>query len=402
MIAFHFPPYSGSSGIHRTFRFVQHLPALGWEPLVLTATTGAYERCSGDLDLPRGLVIRRAIALDAARHLSVLGRYPSVLARPDRWMTWQFDGARVGAQMVQQFKPLAIWSTYPIATAHVIAARLRARFGLPWIADFRDPMVQDDYPPEPKRRASFQQIEETTLRSASASVFTTPGAAREYERRYPEARICVIENGYDEESFAAVEDEAVRLGPLVQGAVTILHSGIVYPSERDPTQLMAALARLKKSRALDGGTRLVFRFRAAVHEELLASLARRYDVTDLIELAPPVPYRDALTEMLRADGLLVLQAANCNEQIPVKVYEYLRARRPILALTDLAGDTARLLETSGVRHIAPLDDATAIASVVLAFLRELERAIPDVSAIQGCSRQVRTKELVALLGSVLS
>jgi glycosyltransferase involved in cell wall biosynthesis len=317
-------------------------------------------------------------------------------------MTWQFDGARVGAQMVQQFKPLAIWSTYPIATAHVIAARLRARFGLPWIADFRDPMVQDDYPPEPKRRASFQQIEETTLRSASASVFTTPGAAREYERRYPEARICVIENGYDEESFAAVEDEAVRLGPLVQGAVTILHSGIVYPSERDPTQLMAALARLKKSRALDGGTRLVFRFRAAVHEELLASLARRYDVTDLIELAPPVPYRDALTEMLRADGLLVLQAANCNEQIPVKVYEYLRARRPILALTDLAGDTARLLETSGVRHIAPLDDATAIASVVLAFLRELERAIPDVSAIQGCSRQVRTKELVALLGSVLS
>ena len=43
MVAFHFPPLAGSSGIQRTLRFVQHLPALGWEPIVLSAHPRAYE-----------------------------------------------------------------------------------------------------------------------------------------------------------------------------------------------------------------------------------------------------------------------------------------------------------------------------------------------------------------------
>jgi hypothetical protein len=37
MIAYHFPPLAGSSGIQRTLRFVQHLPKFGWEPIVLSA-----------------------------------------------------------------------------------------------------------------------------------------------------------------------------------------------------------------------------------------------------------------------------------------------------------------------------------------------------------------------------
>ncbi len=404
MVAFHFPPFTGSSGVQRTLRFAQQLPAFGWEPLVLTATESAYEQTRGDLEVPRELVIRRAFAFDAARQLSIAGRYPGLLARPDRWMTWQFDGMRVGARMIQQFKPLAIWSTYPIATAHVIAARLRARFGLPWIADFRDPMVQDNYPPEPKRRASFQRVEETTLRSASMSVFTTPGAAREYERRYPEARICVIENGYDEESFAAVEDEAARLGPLVRGAVTIVHSGIVYPSERDPTQLMAALARLKASSGLlNSGERLLIRFRAPAHDRLLASLAARYGVSDLIEISPPVPYREALVEMLRADALLVLQASNCNQQVPAKLYEYLRARRPLLLLTDPAGDTAAVAARAGVSEVARLDDAEQITQLLARFVSHpncRNLFVPSESAIGAASRRARTAALAARLNDV--
>ena len=105
MVAFHFPPLAGSSGIQRTLRFVRHLPAFGWQPLVLTATTGAYERTRDDLDreVPSGLVVRRALAFDASRQLSIRGRYPGVLARPDRWMTWQFDAVRVGSRIVRGF-----------------------------------------------------------------------------------------------------------------------------------------------------------------------------------------------------------------------------------------------------------------------------------------------------------
>src|SRR6185437_16439740 len=148
MVAYHFPPLAGSSGIQRTLRFVQQLPEFGWEPVVLTTTIRAYERTSTDLDteVPGDIVVERAFALDARRQLSIAGRYPAWLARPDRWMTWRFAGVHAGMRLIRRLRPEAIWSTYPIATAHMIGASLARRSGLPWIADFRDPMAQEGYP----------------------------------------------------------------------------------------------------------------------------------------------------------------------------------------------------------------------------------------------------------------
>src|SRR5688572_7689589 len=89
MIAFYFPPMVGSSGIQRTLRFARYLPQFGWEPLILTAHPRAYERISDDqLEQQSGLVVRRAFAVDARRHLSIKGRYPGFLGRPDRWASW--------------------------------------------------------------------------------------------------------------------------------------------------------------------------------------------------------------------------------------------------------------------------------------------------------------------------
>lgn len=75
MIAYHFPPLAGSSGIQRTLRFVQHLPSFGWQPLVITASPRAYERTSDDLvpEVPSDPMVHRAFALDTARHLSLGG-----------------------------------------------------------------------------------------------------------------------------------------------------------------------------------------------------------------------------------------------------------------------------------------------------------------------------------------
>lgn len=398
MVAFHFPPLAGSSGIQRTLRFAQYLPDYGWQPVVLTASPRAYERTSDDLlrEIPPDLIIHRAAALNTAKHLAVGGRYPALLARPDRWITWAFAAIPAGLRLVRRHRPEAIWSTYPIATAHLIGCWLARLSGIPWIADFRDPMAQDGYPPDPATWRAFERIERNAIAHAAASIFVTRGAAALYRRRYPTAaeRIAVIENGFDESSFVAL---ATSAGPLVPGRCTLVHSGIVYPSERDPTQLFAALGALKRSgRAGD----VLLRFRASAHDELLRELARRNDVGDMIDVAPPLPYREALEEMQRADGLLVLQASNCNEQIPAKVYEYLRAQRPILALTDPEGDTADLLRRCGVRHIAPLGDERAIEAIVPNFLADPESARPDPSAVAACSRERRTRELATLLNVV--
>jgi len=406
VVAYHFPPLAGSSGIQRTLRFVQQLPALGWEPLVLTAHPRAYERTSNDLsaDVPAGTVVRRAQAWDAARHLAFKGRYIGALARPDRWVSWRFDAVRQGLQLIRQYKPQAIFSTYPIATAHLIGAELQRQTGLPWVADFRDPMAQDGYPTDPQTWQQFDAIERHAVLHAAASTFTTPSAAEDYRGRYPAAaqRVHLLENGYDESSFAGVDAAALEAaGPLNPGAVTLLHSGIVYPSERDPTQLMAALRLMHEAGTVQPG-QLKLRFRAPVAEALLHQKAAEFGVAAYIEVCPPVGYREALAEMLRADALLLMQASNCNAQIPAKLYEYFRAGRPLLCLADPSGDTARTVQAAGIDTVTPLDDAHAIAELLARFLTlpQSMASRATAQAVQGANRLARTEQLAGLLGQV--
>lgn len=397
MVAYHFPPLAGSSGIQRALRLVQHLPAHGWTPIVLTADERAYERTGTDMlaDIPAGTHVERAFALDAARHLSVAGRYLAMTARPDRWMSWKYDAVRRGLALVKVYRPAVLWSTYPIATAHVIGAELHRRTGLPWVADFRDPMAQPGYPSDPVTHRMFRDIEAHALSHAGLCTFTTPGAAREYSHRYPEAahRIRIVENGYDESSFAAAE-ASLEQSPLNPGCVTLLHSGVVYPSERDPSQLLEALSMLAARGEIVPG-RLKLRFRASAHDEMIRQLADRHAVGGFVELLPPVGYRDALGEMLRADALLVMQASNCNDQVPAKVYEYLRSRRPILTLADPAGDTAAVLQKAGLQALSPLDDAQRIAALLSAFLHGRQPGtLPTPDAVSAASRAGRTAALV--------
>ena len=402
MVAFHFPPLAGSSGIQRTLRFVQHLPAFGWQPLVLSAHPRVYEQTSDDLtgEIPDGTIVRRAFALDAARHLSIMGRYPGWMSRPDRWVSWKLAGVADGIRMIKEFKADAIWSTYPIATAHVIGAVLHRKSGIPWIADFRDPMAQDGYPPDAKTWESFKHIEERATKNARFSVFTTPGAARTYRTRYPQfaERIVVIENGFDEESFAAAGTDRAE-GPLEPGTLIFLHSGIVYPEERDPRPLFLALRRLVASGRLKR-QQVKFRFRAAVHEALLNRLAAENGVADFIEVCPPIPYKQALNEMMRADALLILQSDDCNDQIPAKLYEYLRARRPVLGLTDPNGDTAETLRRAGMDAIARLESTDEIEAILPSFIDAVASKtarIATTDVIDQASRKGRAESLSDLL-----
>lgn len=412
MVSFQFPPMAGSSGVQRALRFAQQLPALGWSPSVLTAHPRAHAHTGDDLleEIPPELAVRRAFALDAARHLSIGGRYPGFLARPDRWHSWLLGAVPAGLRLIRQTRPDAIWSTYPIPTAHLVGYWLSRLSGLPWVADFRDPMAHDGYPADPVLWRSFAAVERKVFARAARCTFTTPGAARLYAQRFPAAadRLRVIENGYSEAAFQQAE-RAVRMegsyaspstaAAPAAGPRVLLHSGVVYPDWRSPARLFEALAAAKAAGRVDAA-RLRLRLRATAHDDFVLALARRLDVADLVEVAPPLPYADALAEMLRADALLLLQSNDCNDQIPAKAYEYLRARRPVLTLADPAGDTAQLMRRAGLPRIAALEDGPGVAAVLDRFLDDLfhgRAALPAASAIAAASRESRTGELARVL-----
>jgi hypothetical protein len=96
IIAYHFPPQTGSSGLLRTLKYCQFLPQSGWDPVVLTPTPRAYEKIDDNslASIPKGVPVIRSFALDAKKHLGIGGRYPRYIALPDRWVSWVLSASR--------------------------------------------------------------------------------------------------------------------------------------------------------------------------------------------------------------------------------------------------------------------------------------------------------------------
>lgn len=384
LIAFHFPPIKVSSGLERTLALTRHLPRHGWEPLVLSASEKAYPAVSEErmAQIPAGTVVERCFARDASRLLSVAGRYPSWVTLPDRWQSWLLGAIPTGLTMIRRYKPDVIWSTYPIASAHVIGHALHRLSGVPWVADFRDPMVEFDdrthswAPTWTALRRSRLAIEGMVARRAAALTFCTDGAADIYRQRFPDAvqtHWSVIPNGYDESAFTSASQGAA---PRRHGDdILLLHSGTIYPSpDRDPSHFFRALRRVIDARPT-GAKPLRVIMRASAVGSLYGPLLDELGLSEHILFEPAIPYEDALAEMMQSDGVLVFQGYTSNPAIPAKLYEYFRAGRPILAMADDEGDTAKLIRSLDAGQIAPLDDVERIASELATFVQNIEAKV---------------------------
>jgi glycosyltransferase involved in cell wall biosynthesis len=229
-----------------------------------------------------------------------------------------------------------------------------------------------------------------------------------YAERYPDIpseRWAVIENGFDEENFREAESALLDEPLGVPGQITLIHSGVLYPLERDPRPFFAALRKMKDAGEISPD-KLKIILRATGSDDLYRPMLAESGIADIVHLAATVGYRDALGEMLRADGLLLFQASICNEQVPAKLYEYLRAGRPILALTDPVGNTAEALRAAGMNDIVRITDEDDIVMGMrrfLAAIREGRQSGATLETARKHSRQARTAELAKLLdGIVLS
>jgi glycosyltransferase involved in cell wall biosynthesis len=412
MVVFHYPPVQGSSGVHRALNFSRYLPEYGWQPIVLTVTAEAHPAVEAGqyTRIPPNVPVERAFALDSARHLSLWGVFPRWLAIPDRWISWYPSAVVKGIQLIRRHRPQVIWSTFPIATAHLIALTLHRLSGVPWVADFRDPMTEKDprtgqqFPLDATVRRANGWIERPAMKHCARAVFTTPGTAGMYAERFvevPQSRLAVIANGYDEDSFEKAQSKLGARRPP-DGRIELLHSGALYPDARDPRCFFEALARLRASGEIAPST-LKIVLRGSGYERLYRSYLKDYGIADVVSLEGQIPYEQALAEMLSTDGLLIFQASNCNWQIPAKLYEYLRAQRPILAFTDPAGDTAKLLQSEGIETIVPLDSKERIEQGLRDFVRAIREGragLPSAAGVKRHSRRLRTGELATLLDSV--
>jgi glycosyltransferase involved in cell wall biosynthesis len=404
IIAYHFPPQAGSSGLLRSLKYCQYLPKRGWHPAVLTPHPRAYEKIDEKslLSIPRGVQVIRSFALDTKRHMGIGGRYLRYMALPDRWVSWVFGGVPTGLRAVREHKIDVLYSTFPIMSAAVIGLWLQRFTGLPWVLDLRDPMSQNDYPHDALVRRVWRKVERACMRRVSRVIFTAEATRRMYLERYPEflkSEMCIlISNGYDEADF---RDLQIPLpGPVpADRPIRLVHSGLIYPIERDPRPMFNAVGRLKKMGRLSAD-KIQIVFRAPGSEDLYRRLLAERDIEDLIVLKPHMPYREALQECADADGLLLFQAADCDKQIPAKAYEYLRIGKPILALTTHTGDTAALLREVGGSTIVNLASEDEIYEGLTSFVDALRvgtHLLADRDKIQRYTREAQAGQLANVL-----
>jgi hypothetical protein len=229
VVAYHFPPQSGSSGLLRSLKFCRYLPEFGWNPTVLTIHPRAYDRVDHSqlAEISPEIEVLRTFGWDTRRHLSIRGAYPHALALPDRWASWLLGAVPAGLYAMRKHGIDAIFTTFPIATAVLIGYVLHRLTGKPWIVDLRDSMTEDEYPQDLRTRRIYRWIEGQAIRHAAKILFTAPGAIRMYRQRYPELeadRCLLVPNGYDERDFDGIVPQR---SPGRQ--VRLVHSGLIYP-----------------------------------------------------------------------------------------------------------------------------------------------------------------------------
>jgi glycosyltransferase involved in cell wall biosynthesis len=406
MVAFHFPPQAGSSGLLRSLKFSRYLLDYGWRTTVLTAHPRAYERVATfQLDeIPDQVEVMRAFALDSRRHLGVRGRYVAASALPDRWASWCLGAIPRGLLAIYRKRIDVILTTFPIATAILIGFVLHRLTGKPWIVDFRDPLTEDSYPVDPTVRRIHSWIERKAVTHAARLIFTTRSARQAYLDRYPSLstnRCLLIANGFDEEDFSDLRPANRQMDP--DRPLRLLHGGEIYSQERDPRPFFRALGRLKREGRIAASS-LQLDLRGSGNEAEYANIIHELAIDDIVHLLPALPYRQLLQDGADSDAMLLFQAANCNHQIPAKVYECLRLGKPILALTDRAGDTAALLNETGGATILDIANEDAIYSGLPAFLEVLRKerhSAPDPQLVFRCSRKQQAYELASALGTVV-
>ena len=408
VVAFHYPPDNTSTGVLRTLKFTQYLHGHGWSSTVLTVPPNLYYSTDAAslAKIPAHVEVRRSAAVDIKEALGFRGLYPSALAVPDRYWPWLFSGTRAGSELLGSGRFQALYTTYPVPTAHWIGLRLKKRFGLPWIADFRDPWVEDSMPWY--RRKLEGILEAKIMRHADRVICNTPAMRRFFLERYPQvdaAKFVTITNGYDEPDFAQIE-------PHTEAQFHIIYPGVISVGNRHPRPLLAGV-RLALDKGWLRADDLKITFLGCgewAHSAAFQNELQQYGLSTQVDcVVKRIPYGEALKRLAGADVLTVLsematagaeaEQAWTRLQVPAKVYEYLRLGKPMLALVSEGAVKEVLAETGGGAPVSP-DDTEGIAAALrdLYAQRHIPRQAREPSpSVRKYSREQLTVQLAAEL-----
>ncbi len=410
LITYYFPPLGGG-GVQRLAKLVKFASPLGWQFTVLTAEepTAIVVKDSSLLkDIPpQTRVVRVPAALTTAKAAGATSTYlkrwlSAFLFVPDSRKAWLRRVRPVLKKLLQNESFDLILISLPPYSLSFLVRDIQNMTSTPVLLDLRDPWTLNPYKiyPTPFHRLLDWQLEQKALRSVPAGISAyqrVVGFWAKKVKQFDPRNWRVIPNGYDEDDFAGLSGAT----PPTDGLFKIGFSGTIYSHLNHPTPLFKALAQVKQKWP-ELGAKLRFVHLGKSHIDL-SRIAARFNVQNQVESLGYLPHRQALQTLNTMNALcFVLDDREARSKFTIggKVYEYLRLKKPILALVPEEGEAADLIcETKAGVAISPRK-TTQIADV----LRHWVKGHPNDFAfrhIERFRRDVQAKAFVAFFEEIL-
>jgi glycosyltransferase involved in cell wall biosynthesis len=411
IVSLYFPP-AGGGGVQRPLKFATHLPALGIETHVLAPDDPKWVHRDDELQPPTQAWVHRsrfigprgrrpAEELHGRTGLDRLSRQAGLVGRrllvPDESVSWNLTAIPAAIRLVRAEGIDVVLTTSPPGSVHFVGAAVKRATGARWVADLRDSLVA-----HPHRRTEGlavrvkergkHAVAKVVARSADAVVCVSDAIAEEARGFGSRGRVLTIANGADFDDFAGLE---YRRGDRFR----ITHTGSFF-GQRSPRPFLAALAG---SGLDDVVARFVGDFRSADRE-----WAETLALGDRLELHSYAPRRVSLELQRDSDALLLLipdAGGRGKGVLSGKVFEYLAAERPILALVPPDGAAAALICETGTGVVVSPEDEAGIGDALRSLHARwrnggLDQAPLPVEVRDRVSRETRSRDLAELLWSL--
>jgi glycosyltransferase involved in cell wall biosynthesis len=404
-----FPP-AGGPGVQRIAKLVKYLTKQGYEIEVVTASPVSYKIRDQKLlqDLPATVPIYRTWTLEIAwllNHLSMISfekknlsvgspdpksdtimqgkktllsmvKNPLrrllkgvatvaevILATPDVYAGWLPFALVKSLRRVQIFKPDVVLTTGGPFSGFVLPWILQSLYGIPYILDYRDAWMLNPYRVHGNKFKQHitEKMEKSMLQNAAAVVVVTRDMEKDFLRTfsYLEDKIHLIHNGFDPDDFQteSLTEKNTQIFKLV-------YTG-TFTQSRTSRPFLESVVRLREENPqLFSSLRLTFVGNAGNECQ---SLVKEFQLSEICEFTGYLSHQESIAQLMAADALLLVTGKDPSE-VTGKVFEYLHARRPILALTHPNGSLATILRKSGSALVACREDRPEICCKLQAMM----------------------------------
>ena len=433
IIAYYFPPL-GWSGVQRTLKFIKYLRNYNWEPIVVTVgeskfsikdkslfdeipndikviriddiklkdmTDDMIEKLKQQISLTTSILSDKIRAEYFDKIEEKFNEIRNLILIPDGNTIWANKVIRELYEYIDLQEIDLIYTTSAPYSTHLIGYYLKnENNNIPWITDFRDEWVNNACYMKADKNINYKiesYMEAKIVEKCDKIITTTPYATNNFIKRYKidSGKVITITNGYDEEDFTDIQCHQYD-------KFTVIHNGTFY-LDRSPVTFLIALNNLLEKKLIDK-EKIQIIFVGENNQNIMdeaRKIINKYNILKEIEYSP---HKESLKLLLGAH-LLLLVVGECESQksiYPGKVFEYLRARKSILAISPHDSCVENLLiETeAGVNN--EYRDIRGLEKNILFYYNKwcCDQEVENMNDISMYERKYLTKKLSDLFNEI--